>query len=160
VKADGISYLATADGIHAFDGAVSQDIENIGLLYQAGLGRQIDAPGLAYWSEEMQAGKTLAAMAPDILASGEFTARFGDAAARPDGDYVEVLYKNVLERPGEAAGIAYWSDALAKGESRADVLLAFAVSDENRDAAQHAAEQTHATQETGDIDLVAVTRAD
>ncbi len=46
--------------------------------------------------------------------------------------FVDVLYQNVLDRAGDAAGVTYWTDAIAQGMSRADVLVAFSVSDENR----------------------------
>ncbi|HYO28991.1 MAG TPA: DUF4214 domain-containing protein, partial [Thermomicrobiales bacterium] len=46
-------------------------------------------------------------------------------------DFVERLYLNAFDRPGDAEGIAHWTGALdANAVSRADVAAAFAFSDE------------------------------
>lgn len=52
----------------------------------------------------------------------------------PAGDTNTMLnnyYKNVLHRPTDATGLAYWSNAAASGQSSHRILAAFAESNEN-----------------------------
>ena len=57
-----------------------------------------------------------------------FQARYG---ALPNQGFVERLYLNALDRPGEEGGIAHWTGALDAGAlSRAGVAAGFASSDE------------------------------
>jgi hypothetical protein len=70
-------------------------------------------------------------MAGHFLESAEFTQRFGDDDVMSPAQFVDLLYRNVLDRPGEAAGVAFWEQQLALGASKERVLLEFAVSPEN-----------------------------
>ena len=139
VSATGIDYLATTDGVYAFKGTdavidleAANTTQDISLLYSAGLGRDIDPSGLQYWSNLIDQGQSLAYLASGIIASPEFSNNFGASAALDNTSFVNVLYENVLDRQADAAGTAYWVEAMAHGQSRADVLVAFSVSDENR----------------------------
>ena len=140
VKANDVDYLAFKDGIFAISGtdAVLTPDPNaelkasIALVYSAGLNRDIDAPGLHYWSDVIDNGGTLSYLASGIIASQEFAGTFGTPSQMDNSGFVDVLYQNVLDRAGDAAGVTYWTDAIAQGMSRADVLVAFSVSDENR----------------------------
>jgi hypothetical protein len=42
-----------------------------------------------------------------------------------NGDYVNALYNNVLGRPADSGGYTYWTNQLAGGMTRAQLLLAF-----------------------------------
>jgi hypothetical protein len=44
---------------------------------------------------------------------------------------VEILYQNILSRPGESAGIEFWLETLATGYARSNLLIDFATSAEN-----------------------------
>nr|WP_245247812.1 DUF4214 domain-containing protein [Tianweitania sediminis] len=59
-----------------------------------------------------------------FIGSDEFEDTYG--AWITDLDFVSQLYRNVLGREGEGAGIDYWTDALAAATmDRADVLVQF-----------------------------------
>ncbi|GAA0575359.1 hypothetical protein GCM10009416_12510 [Craurococcus roseus] len=93
------------------------------LLYQNVLGRAPDATGLDYWVGGLNGG---ALARPDVVLgfsdSAEFKAATAPALAggvwAPDPDAVAVarVYLATLDRPPDAAGLAFWTNAL---ESRA-----------------------------------------
>ena len=71
-------------------------------------------------------------LAQFFLDSPEFAEVTGDPASLTDRELVEALYLNVLDRPGETLGVDFWTGVVADpGFTRADLLLAFAVSPEN-----------------------------
>ena len=109
-------------------------------LYEAGLDRdgEIDLAGLNFWIDARERGLSEHDLSLAFLASPEFEESFGDALDPSAPDYlsdralVERLYANVLDRDGEQAGIDFWTSELGAGRiDRADLLLAFAVSEEN-----------------------------
>ena len=168
IAATGIDFIATTDGIFAVAGSsasvnaaqASQVNEDIALVYNAGLDRKIDVGGLAYWSKALLDGGSLKDLAGGIISAVEFAQLFGDPNAMSDVEFVQVLYHNVLDRDGEEAGITYWANTLATGANeRADVLVDFSLSDENRAAvAAHANAGSDVS--TVGIDLVAITQAE
>ncbi len=73
--------------------------------------------------------------------------------------FVQVLYKNVLDREGEAGGLNYWLKHLAGGtNTRADVLVDFSLSAENRAAVGNGVEM-QADGSANPLQLVAITQA-
>ena len=125
-----------------------QYIQDIARLYEAGLGREAEATGFNYWIDTFESGALgdtsqrfsgpgqplsgLETMAGYFLFSPEFqsTADF-DIQSDPRA-FVELLYFNVLDRPGEAAGVNYWTDLLASQRiSYEETLVYFAISPEN-----------------------------
>jgi len=64
-----------------------------------------------------------------FVASPEFRDRYGT----PDqGGFVELLYRNVLDREPDTAGRAFWTEALATGRADRDqVVLAFSEAPEH-----------------------------
>lgn len=98
-------------------------------LYQAAFGRTPDASGLSFWQGRYRVGVSLAAIAAEFRASGEFIELYG--ATPTDADFVDALYLNVLGRAGEAEGRAFWLDRLASGATQSSVLVAFSESPEN-----------------------------
>lgn len=137
VALSGVEILAVRDGIFSLVGPIAelgerQFVDEITLLYRAGLGRDLDAPGLEYWFSALSNGTDLDRMALSLIDSAEFADRFGTPDTLSDGDFVDVLYLNVLGRQGESGGVAYWEEQIASGASRADLLMAFAYSEENR----------------------------
>ena len=100
-----------------------------GRLYQAAFGRAPDAAGLAFWSAQLHAGTSLAAVAADFIASPEFASRYGTPG---NAGFVTDLYQNVLGRAPDAAGLTYWQGQLDAGTAtQAAVLADFANSAEN-----------------------------
>ncbi len=108
--------------------------ERVALAYEAGLDRDgdIDPPGLNFWIDRREGGLGERDMAFAFLESDEFTDKFGDYRAVSDEGLVRQLYRNVLERDGEEAGVAFWTAALAApGFDEADLLISFSLSTEN-----------------------------
>ncbi|CAA9283492.1 MAG: hypothetical protein AVDCRST_MAG04-3915 [uncultured Acetobacteraceae bacterium] len=124
----GVEILSFADGRLVFD--ANDPAARVVRLYEAALDRAPDQAGLNAWIGAVQGGQPLSGLASGFLASDEFRARFG--AIGDNGAYVDRLYQNVLGRAGDAAGRESWLGALNAGTSRADVLVAFSESAENK----------------------------
>jgi hypothetical protein len=106
-------------------------VNSVALLYEAGLGRAADTGGLNFWIDRVEAGSNLLELAANFLESNEFTTRFGDDDGMAADQFVNVMYQNVLGRPGEGEGVAYWISVMANGATREEVLVGFALSPEN-----------------------------
>ncbi|MBS0356724.1 MAG: DUF4214 domain-containing protein [Proteobacteria bacterium] len=94
----------------------------VATLYETAFGRTADAGGLDYWFDVGRGGGSLKQIADAFTHSAEFASQ----AALSDADFVQGLYQHTFGRDGEAGGIAYWTDALAHGSTRADLILSFA----------------------------------
>jgi hypothetical protein len=133
--AAGTDFLVRVEIATFADGRLVMDADaaaaRVARLYEAALDRLPDQGGLNFWIASAQDGHPLSALAAGFAGSGEFVARFG-AAASDNGAYVDRLYQNVLGRAGEAEGRAFWVASLNGGASRADVLVAFSESAENK----------------------------
>ncbi|WP_299026462.1 DUF4214 domain-containing protein [uncultured Sulfitobacter sp.] len=96
-------------------------------LYQATLDRNPDASGLDGWTNSLAAGTALTQVAGGFVGSREFSATYGNLN---NSQFVNQLYLNVLDRAGDAAGIAGWVSRLEGGSSRAEVVTGFSQSRE------------------------------
>jgi hypothetical protein len=126
-KAGLVSAFLDAAELQGGAGAVAR-------VYYSALDRTPDRAGLVYWTQQLSAGEALRTVAGDIAASAEFTARYGQL---DDAGFLGQLYRNVMDRPADASGLAYWQAAMAAGFTRGDVLLGFAQSDEFKAASDH-----------------------
>ncbi|MEM9063808.1 MAG: spondin domain-containing protein [Pseudomonadota bacterium] len=108
----------------------SETAAAVSRLFLAGLGRESDPAGAAFWTGVVDA-VGLGAVADAFIASTEFTSVFGDD---PDGAaFVEDVYTNILGREADDPGAAFWSAALESPDFDAsDFLLATSESDEFR----------------------------
>ncbi len=127
--------LASVERVEFADATVlfglSEAAETTYLLYAAGLDRRPDEDGLRFWTDQVESGASLETDAERFAESEEFASRFGEDLS--DEAYVEVLYGNVLGRKADPSGAGFWEDLLAREDvDRADLLLAFADSPENR----------------------------
>ena len=97
--------------------------------YQAAFGRVPDQAGVAYWVGQVAANPaSLAVLSTTFANSAEFFANYGATATTPaNSTLVAALYQNVLGRPADAAGLAYWS---SQPLDAAQLLQAFAQSAE------------------------------
>lgn len=95
-------------------------------LYNTALNREYDVEGRDYWLNKLlNEGGSGSAIAAGFFGSQEFIARDLN-----DEEFVEVLYRVFLDRTPEEAGLENWTDALANGASRDQVINGFANSTE------------------------------
>ena len=128
------------------DALTVEQAQTVAYLYEAGLDRDgdIDEPGLNFWIDQREAGMSEAELSLAFLLSTEFEAAFGNPVDPEAPNYLEdeelvaTLYENVLDREADEGGLAFWLDLLQQEDvSRADLLLAFAVSEENMEGSPH-----------------------
>ena len=98
-------------------------------LYEATLGRTPESEGLLGWADLLSTGTLdLTDVAIGFVDSAEFQKIYG--AHISNAAFVDLLYQNVLGRPGDDAGAAAWQAVLDGGGSRAEVVLGFTQSAE------------------------------
>jgi hypothetical protein len=97
-------------------------------LYRAYFLREPDAGGLAYWQDVLATGRaSLHGISQLFATSPEFTNRYGSLSNRA---FVRLVYRNVMDREGEQAGVDYWTGLLDAGHPRGTVMLGFSDSAE------------------------------
>ncbi|HSL56936.1 MAG TPA: DUF4214 domain-containing protein, partial [Acidimicrobiales bacterium] len=108
--------------------ATGPDTRSVERLYAAYFLRAPDAGGLAYWQALWDGGRPLSAISTEFSRSAEFRNRYGSL---DDAAFVDLVYRNVMERAPDAGGAAHWTGALTSGRlSRGGVMLAFSDSSE------------------------------
>lgn len=132
-----VDTLSNIERLVFSDGAVALDIDGTGgqtyRIYQAAFARPPDLGGVGYWMSMMDRGTSLKTVAEGFVASKEFKDLYG--AAPTNLEIVSRFYENVLHRPGEKAGIEWWTGLLdANTLTIADVLVGFSESAENKAA--------------------------
>lgn len=98
-------------------------------LYRAALARAPDDAGLGYQVNALDHGLSLPQLAGNFMASPEFQQKYGTL---DDTTFITQLYRNVLAREPEPAGLQYYQQRLAEGATREQVLLGFSESPENQ----------------------------
>lgn len=98
-------------------------------LYMAALDRTPDSSGLANWMSVIRSGVELDDVASGFVNSAEFQQKYGSL---DNGEYVNQLYHNVLDRDADEAGYANWVNVLESGQTREFVLVGFSESTENQ----------------------------
>lgn len=100
-------------------------------LYQAAFNRTPDLDGLGFWVNAIDKGIAVGDVANAFVASAEFKAAYG--ATPSNVEIVNRYYENVLRRPADSGGTAFWIGVLeSKAATVADVLLGFTDSGENK----------------------------
>ena len=98
-------------------------------LYDTVLDRPPDDAGLAFWTTALRAGLGLDNLADVLVASPEFQGRYGDLDT---GEFVDLLYRNALDREADPEGLAFWTEGIQSGRlGRDDVVLAISESPEH-----------------------------
>lgn len=98
-------------------------------IYQATLDRAPDLGGFLGWTERLGEGRDLLSVVTGFVASEEFQTRY--ASATTSSEFISQIYRNVLDRDADAAGLAGWSDRLdTQGWTQAEVVLGIAQSAE------------------------------
>lgn len=120
VDMSGVQYvqLDNSQALIFADNAKQATVAN---LYQAVFGRTADYAGLDFWFEQADQGVSVKEIAQGFMASAEY-----ELGGLSNAQFVDAMYHGVMGRSGEAAGTKFWTDALAAGVSRADVIVAFA----------------------------------
>jgi hypothetical protein len=102
--------------------AVVTTQQTVAALYVAIFNRAPDQAGLTYWTAQITAGQSFASVVNGFTQHEVFTAGIGALA---NADFVNALYTNILGSAGDAAGVAFWTAALAAGQTKAQVLASF-----------------------------------
>jgi hypothetical protein len=98
-------------------------------LYKAALARTPDQAGQLAWSSALASGATPSQVAQGFVDSAEFQQKYGALSTQ---DFVSTLYQNALGRTADVPGLQAWTSALQGGMSKADVVVGFSDSSENR----------------------------
>lgn len=124
---DGVDLLIAEAQDKSFDAAAAQ----IYRLYIATLGRKPDLAGHLHWTETLMTNTmSVTDIAGGFTNSREFTNTYG---ATSSIDFVTLLYKNVLNRAPDSAGLSFWVNALDSGRmSRQKIVTGFSESTEFR----------------------------
>lgn len=96
-------------------------------LYRAYFGRLPDSAGLDHWVSARRTGLGLAAVSEAFASSVEFVNQYGHLSNR---QFADLVYRNVLGRSPDGAGLDYWTAALDQGTGRGTVMLGFSESAE------------------------------
>jgi subtilisin-like proprotein convertase family protein len=134
INRDGSDKVSFVERLKFTDSVIAFDIDgNAGQgyrIYEAAFDRKPDATGLGYWITQIDKGTSLKTVADGFLSSTEFNTLYGSSST--NSTFVDNLYRNILDRAGDKAGIDYWTGVLNNGTSRAEVLLGFSESPENQ----------------------------
>ena len=88
------------------------------------LDRQPEAGGAAFWTDYLQHNPVII-LRSNLIASDEYFEASGSNNA-----WLSDIYLEILNRPIDGGGAAYWADQLASGRTRWDVVFSLYVSDE------------------------------
>lgn len=108
------------------------NIAPVARLYFAYFDRFPDYDGLMFWVSAFLASQDLNGMSQAFADSDEFELLYGPSL--DNSAFINLVYQNVLGRPADAEGLAYWVAQMAgpTGLSRGQMMVAFSESDEYR----------------------------
>ena len=110
------------------EGVVTAQQSFVFRVFQATLDRAPDLGGFNFFSEGLEQGTLTNSQVINIfVGSPEFQSTFGQL---DDGEFVELLFNNVLDRPSDPGGFSFFTGQLADGASRASVVTTFIASPE------------------------------
>lgn len=96
-------------------------------LYWTFFDRQPDAGGALYWLDRYERCQSIQRIAGHFNASSEFVETYGDLE---DPAFVDLVYRNTLDRAPDISGASYWLQRLRTDTSRAELMVHFSFSDE------------------------------
>lgn len=118
----------------AIDGLLSsasvEKVATVVRLYDSNYQRRPDAGGFRFWRTEVRNGTSMNWIAQHFAKSREFRTLYGSLS---DGEFVDRVYQNVLDRRPDRKGRDFWIGELRR-LSRGRVMLLFSESAENKAA--------------------------
>jgi len=103
-------------------------------IYKAYFDRAPDHGGLDYWVAKRKNGTKLNEVSSAFAASSEFKNTYG---ALSNGEFVTLVYENVLDRTPDAGGYAHWKGQLDTNKAtRGQVMTQFSESSEFKTASR------------------------
>ncbi|MDH3293903.1 MAG: DUF4214 domain-containing protein [Acidimicrobiia bacterium] len=97
-------------------------------LYLAYFGADPDDQGMEHWSSMLISGaRSLQSISDGMAQSPQFTNRYGNLT---NAEFVKLIYRNVLNRAADSAGLKHWTTVLDSGTSRGAVMVNFSESAE------------------------------
>ena len=125
---DGVPII-TFDDVASLEG-LTGDHADLMRLYWAYFDREPDAQGALYWIDQLDTCAPLEYISEAFAASAEFDLTYGELDT---ADFLQLVYRNVLDRDADDVGLPYWTTKIESGEiSRTDALIYFAASSEFR----------------------------
>jgi hypothetical protein len=94
----------------------SANMRTLAGLYQTVLGRQADISGIEFWASGQQAGASWGDIALHMIASSERLASHEGFNGNATHD-ITMLYTALFSRAPDAAGLAFWVNAMTHGVS-------------------------------------------
>lgn len=119
--------LGAADDSILADRGIRPEEGEVERLYLSVFGREPDAAGFDFWVVKRLEGWSLDRVADRFIDSPEYRRRFGEPS---DGGFIDLLYRNVLDRPPDAGGRSFWLTQLDDGMRRRRVVVLFSESPE------------------------------
>lgn len=117
-------------------------------LYKATLDRAPDTGGFEGWVDQISAGQVAYSQASAaFVGSREFQSVYGSL---DNGSFVDLMYRNVLNREADDAGRGFWVDTLDNGTDRGTVVQGFAESTEFKQFTAKSASTYTTQREPGD----------
>ena len=110
-------------------------------LYEAYFDRSADAAGIDYWRAVRSQSVSIEAVSDEFARSTEFGTTYGPLG---DEQFIDRLYRNVLDRSPDPEGYEYWLGLLDAGVARGTIVLWFSESAEFVVATNTAAPQSSA----------------
>lgn len=99
-------------------------------LYMASFGRAPEYAGLRWWAVEMASRQESGANEADIMRDIAMRLYDGGVSHAENGTdladvaYVDLAYRNILGRPAESSGEAYWLGQIEQGLARGEFIVA------------------------------------
>ncbi|WP_426574278.1 DUF4214 domain-containing protein [Aquihabitans sp. McL0605] len=112
--------------VHRASASISEAMP-VARLYTAVFNRLPDPSGLAYWIKKLRTGASLNTIAANMTTSSEFKNTYGSLG---NGQFVDLVYNNVLKRAPDSNGRTYWVSKLDGGFKRSAMMAQFSESNE------------------------------
>ncbi len=91
-------------------------------LYKAYFLRDAEQEGFDYWLAQSSGGLLLREISDEFALSDEFTSQYGQLT---DAEFVDLVYRNVLDRSPDPSGRTYWISRLESGLNRGELMIGF-----------------------------------